>query len=179
MKSTKADGNEAYKNGNFQEAYDLYSKALSIDPDNVSTCAKLYYNRGVVASRVMYCVWYYLAFIFIYIFGFREFMHEARHNRDVKITYMYIRKIRYYQFILCILSNILHILFYYIYSYIHSTNPEFLTIQGISQSYNLTLSHPEALPWEVKSYSVRQSKLTKGTVLASLGEKGLRKRDGR
>ena len=42
----------------------------------------------------------------------------------------------------------------------------------------LTLSHPEALPWRVKSYSVRQSKLIKGTVLASLGEKGLRKRDG-
>ena len=37
----------------------------------------------------------------------------------------------------------------------------------------LTLSHPEALPWRVKSYSVRQSKLTKGTVLAGLGEKGL------
>ena len=37
----------------------------------------------------------------------------------------------------------------------------------------LTLSHPEALPWRVKSYSVRQSKITKGTVLASLGEKGL------
>ena len=38
----------------------------------------------------------------------------------------------------------------------------------------LTLSHPEALPWRVKSYSVRQSKLTKGTVLAGLGEKGLK-----
>ena len=33
-------------------------------------------------------------------------------------------------------------------------------------------------PWRVKSYSVRQSKLTKGTVWAGLGEKGLRKRDG-
>ena len=30
----------------------------------------------------------------------------------------------------------------------------------------------------IKLYSVRQSKLTKGTVLAGLGEKGLRKRDG-
>ena len=42
----------------------------------------------------------------------------------------------------------------------------------------LTLSHPEVLPWREKLYSVRQSKLTKGTVLAGLGEKGLRKRDG-
>ena len=39
----------------------------------------------------------------------------------------------------------------------------------------LTLSHPEALP----SYGIRQSKITNGMVLASLGEKGLRKRDGR
>ena len=44
--------------------------------------------------------------------------------------------------------------------------------------YYLTLSHPEALPWRIKSYHVRQSKLTKGTVLAGLGEKGLRNRDG-
>ncbi|XP_028402914.1 dnaJ homolog subfamily C member 7-like [Dendronephthya gigantea] len=51
LKSTKDDGNEAYKTGKFQEAYDLYSNALEIDPNNVSTCAKLFYNRGVVASR--------------------------------------------------------------------------------------------------------------------------------
>ena len=36
----------------------------------------------------------------------------------------------------------------------------------------------EALPWQVKLYSVRQRKLTKGTVLAGQGEKELRKRDG-
>lgn len=52
LKSTKDAGNEAYKTGKFQEAYDLYSKALEIDPDNVTTLAKLYYNRGVVASRL-------------------------------------------------------------------------------------------------------------------------------
>ncbi|XP_028403003.1 dnaJ homolog subfamily C member 7-like [Dendronephthya gigantea] len=52
LKSTKDDGNEAYKTGKFQEAYDLYSNALEIDPNNVSTCAKLFYNRGVVASRL-------------------------------------------------------------------------------------------------------------------------------
>ena len=38
----------------------------------------------------------------------------------------------------------------------------------------LTLSHPEALPWWVKSSGVRQSKVTKGTVLAGLREKRLR-----
>ena len=35
----------------------------------------------------------------------------------------------------------------------------------------LTLSHPEALPWQVKSSGVRQSKITKGAVLANLGGK--------
>ena len=39
----------------------------------------------------------------------------------------------------------------------------------------LTLSHPEVLPWQVKSSGIRHSKITKGTVLASLGEKGLQK----
>ena len=33
----------------------------------------------------------------------------------------------------------------------------------------LTISHPEALPWRVKSSGIRQSKITKGLVLASLG----------
>ena len=37
----------------------------------------------------------------------------------------------------------------------------------------LTLSHPEALHWRVKSSAVRQSKITKGTVLAGLGEERL------
>ena len=54
----------------------------------------------------------------------------------------------------------------------------FLTWSNLISNNCLTLSHPEALPWRVKSYSIRQSKLTKGTVLAGLGEKGLRKRDG-
>ena len=39
---------------------------------------------------------------------------------------------------------------------------------------HLTLSHPEDLPWRVKSSGVRQSKITKGTVLAGLGEKRLK-----
>ena len=42
----------------------------------------------------------------------------------------------------------------------------------------LILSHPEALSRRVKSSGVRQSKIKKGTVLADLEGKGLRKRDG-
>ena len=37
----------------------------------------------------------------------------------------------------------------------------------------LTLSHPEALHWQVKSSGIRQSKITKGTILASLGQERL------
>ena len=37
----------------------------------------------------------------------------------------------------------------------------------------LTLSHPEALHWQVKSSGIRQSKITKGMVLAGLGEERL------
>ena len=37
----------------------------------------------------------------------------------------------------------------------------------------LTLSHPEALHRRVKSSGIRQSKVTKGTVLAGLGEERL------
>ena len=40
----------------------------------------------------------------------------------------------------------------------------------IYQILNLTLSHPESLHWWVKSSGVRQSKITKGMVLAGLGE---------
>ena len=39
--------------------------------------------------------------------------------------------------------------------------------------FNLTLSHPEALHWWVKLSGIRRSKITKGTVWASLGEERL------
>ena len=38
----------------------------------------------------------------------------------------------------------------------------------------VTLSHPEALHWRVKSSGVRHSKIRKGTVLVSLGEERLK-----
>ena len=42
----------------------------------------------------------------------------------------------------------------------------------------LTLSHPEALLWRIKSPGIRQSKITKCPLLAALEGEGLRKRDG-
>lgn len=52
LKKKKEDGNEAYKNNKFQEAYNLYTEALQIDPLNKKTNAKLYFNRATVSSRL-------------------------------------------------------------------------------------------------------------------------------
>ncbi|KAJ8019524.1 DnaJ-like subfamily C member 7 [Holothuria leucospilota] len=52
MKQKKEDGNQAFKNGKFQEACDLYTEALEIDEHNVYTNAKLYCNRATVNSKL-------------------------------------------------------------------------------------------------------------------------------
>lgn len=52
LKKKKEDGNEAYKANRFQEAYNLYTEALTIDPLNKKTNAKLYFNRATVSSRL-------------------------------------------------------------------------------------------------------------------------------
>ncbi|KAF5305683.1 hypothetical protein FQA39_LY09172, partial [Lamprigera yunnana] len=52
LKKTKDDGNEAYKLCKFQEAINLYSEALTIDPLNKKTNAKLYFNRATVMARL-------------------------------------------------------------------------------------------------------------------------------
>ncbi|UYV68244.1 DNAJC7 [Cordylochernes scorpioides] len=52
LKTKKDEGNNAFKNGNLQEAYDLYSAALDIDPSNEPINAKLYFNRATVCSKL-------------------------------------------------------------------------------------------------------------------------------
>lgn len=52
LKRKKDDGNEAYKNCRFQEALNLYTEALAVDPLNKKTNAKLYFNRATVLSRL-------------------------------------------------------------------------------------------------------------------------------
>merc|ERR550525_1542179 len=51
LKQKKEEGNTAFKAGNLDEAYKLYSGALAIDPHNRSTNAKLYFNRATVAAK--------------------------------------------------------------------------------------------------------------------------------
>ncbi|KAK7080726.1 DnaJ subfamily C member 7 [Halocaridina rubra] len=52
LKVKKEEGNEAFKRGNFQEAFNLYTDALAIDPLNKHTNAKLYFNRATVGSKL-------------------------------------------------------------------------------------------------------------------------------
>ena len=48
----KEEGNEAFKSGDFERAYDLYSQALQLDPHNKITNAKLFCNRANAGSKV-------------------------------------------------------------------------------------------------------------------------------
>ncbi|XP_065433953.1 dnaJ homolog subfamily C member 7 isoform X2 [Chrysemys picta bellii] len=52
LKAKKEDGNKAFKEGNYKLAYELYTEALGIDPNNIKTNAKLYCNRGTVNSKL-------------------------------------------------------------------------------------------------------------------------------
>lgn len=54
LKQKKEEGNEAFKLGKFQDAYNLYSEALKIDAVNKITNAKLYCNRATVSSKVIH-----------------------------------------------------------------------------------------------------------------------------
>ncbi|XP_056436104.1 dnaJ homolog subfamily C member 7 [Gadus chalcogrammus] len=52
LKSKKEEGNKAFKEGDYEAAYELYSAALTIDPNNIKTNAKLFCNRGTVGSKL-------------------------------------------------------------------------------------------------------------------------------
>ncbi|KAG0230765.1 hypothetical protein BGW41_002401 [Actinomortierella wolfii] len=52
LEAQKSAGNDAFKAGKMQEAYDLYTAALAIDPENESTNSKLYSNRATVLAKL-------------------------------------------------------------------------------------------------------------------------------
>ncbi|XP_026667389.1 dnaJ homolog subfamily C member 7 isoform X2 [Ceratina calcarata] len=52
LKKKKEEGNAAYKSEQYQKAYNLYTEALAIDPQNVATNAKLHFNKGMVAAKL-------------------------------------------------------------------------------------------------------------------------------
>lgn len=52
LKAKKEEGNQAFKNSNYEAAYQLYTEALAIDPNNIKTNAKLYCNRATAGAKV-------------------------------------------------------------------------------------------------------------------------------
>lgn len=58
LDSHKEKGNTAFKTNQLQEAFDAYSAALEIDPENDALNAKLYSNRAAVLQKVRLCVIY-------------------------------------------------------------------------------------------------------------------------
>ena len=50
--SKKEAGNVAYRRDSYQEAYEIYSEALTVDPINIITNAKLYCNRALMAQKL-------------------------------------------------------------------------------------------------------------------------------
>lgn len=52
LQGKKEQGNQAFKEGKWQEAYDLYSEALAIDSNNKSINAILHYNRATTCAKV-------------------------------------------------------------------------------------------------------------------------------
>lgn len=52
MKAKKEEGNKAFKDSNYETAYQLYTEALTIDPNNIKTNAKLYCNRATAGAKV-------------------------------------------------------------------------------------------------------------------------------
>ena len=54
MLGKKEEGNQAFRFGNLEEAYKLYSEALLIDPHNKYTNSKLFFNRATVCSKVSF-----------------------------------------------------------------------------------------------------------------------------
>ena len=52
LKQKKDDGTTAFKERRYQEAYDLYTEALTIDPQNKVANMKLHYNKATVLAKV-------------------------------------------------------------------------------------------------------------------------------
>ena len=54
LKKKKEEGNAAFKREQYQEAYNLYNEALTIDPHNIMTNAKLHFNKATAAAKVLF-----------------------------------------------------------------------------------------------------------------------------
>jgi len=52
LEKKKQAGNDAFSSGRYQEAYDIYSECLSIEPENTSVNSTLYNNRAAAAIKL-------------------------------------------------------------------------------------------------------------------------------
>lgn len=52
LKKKKEEGNDMFKSGKLQDAYRIYTEALTIDPLNKKINSKIYLNRAIVLSRL-------------------------------------------------------------------------------------------------------------------------------
>ena len=52
LEAKKKEGNDAFLAGKSQEAYDIYTEALTIDPLHDAFNAQLYCNRAASAMKV-------------------------------------------------------------------------------------------------------------------------------
>jgi tetratricopeptide (TPR) repeat protein len=52
FENRKKEGNDAFAQGRYQEAYDIYTDCLAIDPENKSLNVTLYTNRAASAIKV-------------------------------------------------------------------------------------------------------------------------------
>ncbi|KAK8783768.1 hypothetical protein V5799_009867, partial [Amblyomma americanum] len=52
LKSKKDEGNEAFNGGKYEEAFNIYTSALEVDPRNNLANSKLYFNRATVCSKL-------------------------------------------------------------------------------------------------------------------------------
>lgn len=52
LKQKKEEGNTAFKMEKYPEAFDLYTQALTIDPQNVVANAKLHFNKALIYAKL-------------------------------------------------------------------------------------------------------------------------------
>ncbi|XP_068161309.1 dnaJ homolog subfamily C member 7-like [Antennarius striatus] len=52
LKAKKEEGNQAFKSSSYEAAYQLYTEALTVDPNNIKTNAKLYCNRATAGVKL-------------------------------------------------------------------------------------------------------------------------------
>ena len=56
LSQKKEEGNTAFRSGKLQDALQLYTEALEIDPNNIFVNSKLYNNRATVHSKVNFTI---------------------------------------------------------------------------------------------------------------------------